>query len=298
MSIKQSIIFLVAAVLVFACGEGTVKVDSNTFQPKIVIQGYLFPHQPVEVRLMRNFPLDATIGIGDIILRDARATITDEAGQSFPMTFDVNKQLYINHALDVEHGTSYTLDVSATIDAEELSASSTTTVPTPGFEILESQSRLDSMFYRERSQNGELQHFEVVFNRAVGTDFYAYAVNGLEADTSTFIYDNPFESFDAVDVLDDFEDFKYTWSWIQDQPRTAGESRMEVFWFSTWFYGDHEIVVYGGDRNFRDFLISQDQVQEIDGNFHEPALHIDGDGIGVFGSAVSDTAYFKVLRRF
>ena len=38
------------------------------------------------------------------------------------------------------------------------------------------------------------------------------------------------------------------------------------------------------------------EVQEIDGNFHEPVFHIDGDGIGVFGSAVTDTVYFSVTQ--
>jgi len=37
-------------------------------------------------------------------------------------------------------------------------------------------------------------------------------------------------------------------------------------------------------------------VQEIDGNLHEPAFHIEGDGIGVFGAAVADTAYFEIVR--
>ena len=39
-----------------------------------------------------------------------------------------------------------------------------------------------------------------------------------------------------------------------------------------------------------------DQVKEIDGNYHEPAFHFEGDGIGVFGSAIADTAYFWILR--
>jgi hypothetical protein len=56
------------------------------------------------------------------------------------------------------------------------------------------------------------------------------------------------------------------------------------------------VIIYAADRNFRDFQITHELLQSIDGNYHEPAFHIDGDGIGVFGSAAVDTAYFEVLR--
>jgi hypothetical protein len=56
-------------------------------------------------------------------------------------------------------------------------------------------------------------------------------------------------------------------------------------------------VVYAFDKNYKDFLITHDQVQEIDGNFHEPEFHFEGDGIGVFGSAIADTVQITVLRR-
>ena len=50
------------------------------------------------------------------------------------------------------------------------------------------------------------------------------------------------------------------------------------------------------DRNFRDFQATHEVTQGADGNHHEPAFHIDEDGIGVFGSAIVDTVYFNVLR--
>jgi len=62
------------------------------------------------------------------------------------------------------------------------------------------------------------------------------------------------------------------------------------------FYGEHEIVVYATDRHYQRFLQTFDQVQEEDGNFHEPAFAIEGDGIGVFGSVVMDKIRVEVLR--
>lgn len=63
-----------------------------------------------------------------------------------------------------------------------------------------------------------------------------------------------------------------------------------------YFYTRYRIIIYAADRNFRDFQATHEVTQGADGNHHEPAFHIDGDGIGVFGSAVVDTAYFEVLR--
>ncbi|MFQ5754141.1 MAG: hypothetical protein ACE5HI_19300, partial [bacterium] len=203
---------------------------------------------------------------------------------------------YMDENLIIEYGESYTLEVTATIEGQELFAKSTTTVPQAGFEILPAKSVLDSMVYRQRDASGELTYFEIVFTRSPGTDFYARSLTALDADTATFIYENPFGEFDVEDVLDDFLDFKRNWGWIQDTPLSPGESSIEIWWWSTWFYGDYQAIVYAGDKNFRDFLMTFNDVQEMDGNFHEPAFHIEGDGIGVFASAIADTVYFKVLR--
>lgn len=287
---------LALTTLMTACGGGDILVQDDAFQPKIVIQSTLFPGQHPEVILRRNFPLDVRVDENEIILRDAQAAILDEDGNRYPLFFNFEKQLYQTHEFIVDYGQTYTLEVSANIDGHELSARSSTTVPLHGLEILEEKSRLDSMIYRQRGENGKLIYFEVVFNRAPGTTFYAASMNALDADTATFIYDNPFGDIDVDDVLNDFTDFKYTYDWLQDTPPVAGESSIEIFSFYTWFYGDYRAIIYAGDRNFKDFLVTHNNVQEIDGNFHEPAFHIEGDGIGVFGSAVADTAYFTVLR--
>ena len=282
--------------MITACGEGVVNIDEQAFQPKIVIQGTLLPgHKVTKIKISRNFPLNTNINNDEIIIKDAQATIFDKLGTAYNLTFNFNTRYYeyIGTDLVIEYGESYTLEVTATIDGRELFAKSTTTVPEAGFEILESKSVLDSMVYRERDANGELKSFEITFERSAGTDFYALSLTALDADAAAFIYDNP---FGEEDVLDDFDDFKFTYSWIQDTPKEAGESSLEIFWFFTWFYGDYQAIVYAADRNFKDFLQTHNEVQEIDGNFHEPAFHIEGDGIGVFGSAIADTVYFKMLK--
>ncbi|HEX9654959.1 MAG TPA: hypothetical protein VGA99_14720 [bacterium] len=288
----------VFSAFITACGEGTVNITDVKYQPKIVIEGILVPQQLARVRLRRNFPLDATIDENQIILQDAQAAIRDAGGQSHPLQFNAQNNYYEAPDLIINYGETYTLDVSATIDGQPLSATSTTTVPAAGLEILEDKSLLGSMAYRQRDANGEVINFRITFNRSPGTTYYAVSYTALDADTATFIYDNPFGDVSVEDVVKDFNDFRYNFDWIQDTPTTPGESAIEVFSFFTWFYGDYRAVVYAADRNYRDFLSTYNQVQEIDGNFHEPAFHFEGggDGIGVFGSAVVDTAYFTVLR--
>ncbi len=290
-------ISLICALLGFSCGGGTVNID-QTYEPKIVIQGTLFPQQRAEVKIMRNFPLGTVVDRNKIVIRDARVVIFEEDRTQHNLRFNINKQSYeqLDPNLVIDYGKTYTLEVDATIDGQQLSAKSTTRVPQAGFEILESKSVLDSMVYREKDENDEVKLFDVRFNRSPGIDFYAISILAIDADTSTFVYDNPFGDLDADDVLDDFDDFRYAFNWIQDTPLEAGESHMEIFWFFTWFYGKYQAIIYAGDKNFKDFLVTHDQVQEIDGNYHEPAFHFEGDGIGVFGSAIADTVNFWVLR--
>jgi len=186
-------ILLICALSGFSCGGGTVEID-QTYEPKIVIQGTLFPQQRAEVKIMRNFSLGTVVDRNKIVIRDARVVIFEEDGTQHNLRFNISKQSYeqLGPNLVIEYGKTYTLEVDATIDGQQLSAKSTTRVPQAGFEVLESQSVLDSMAYREKDENDEVKLFDVRFNRSPGIDFYAISILAIDADTSTFVYDNPF----------------------------------------------------------------------------------------------------------
>lgn len=277
------------------CGKGTVDISGAVYVPKIVIDATLMPGKPVtDIRLTRNLPLDASVDLDAVSLAFAVATITDTAGVAYPLAYDPIAQKFYNVSLAVRYGATYRFDVAADIDGHSLTAQAVTRVPDSGFALDLARSRLDTLTYRQRDAGGNLLNFNVTFERTPGNQFYALSVVALDADTSTFIYDNAFYDFDASDVIEFFDDLAYGFNWIQDAPPGPGESIMEVFWFHVNFYGDYRGVVYAGDRNFRDFFVTQENVQEIDGNFHEPTLHIEGDGIGYFGSAIADTVYFTV----
>jgi hypothetical protein len=288
--------FIITLVMLTACGEGKLSITEATFQPKIAIQGILIPGQVPRVKVGRNFPMNVVIDPATIAITDASLAITDEAGAKHTLLYNPQTLSYEAPQLNIEYSTTYTLNVDASFDGHALHASATTTVPNAGLKILEGSSRLGGMVYRQRDSQGNLINFNLVFERSPGTGYYLISLVALEADTSKFIYDNPFRELTAEDVFADFEEYKYLYYWLQDKPLTPGVSSTEILSLYTFFYNKYRVIIYAADRNFRDFQITHELLQNIDGNYHEPVFHFDGDGIGVFGSATVDTAYFEVLR--
>jgi hypothetical protein len=153
------------------------------------------------------------------------------------------------------------------------------------------------MLYREKNTSGDVKEFDLQFAPSRGVDFYAYSVTALDADMKSFIFDNAyFTDIDSSDLADDFDRYKQSYSWLQNSKDDVPVTKFNVDWTMIWFYGNYRVVLYAGDKNFKDFLMTHKDVLEMDGNFHEPKLHFEGDGIGVFGSAIADTAYFRILK--
>lgn len=292
---KLYAVMSLVVMMLAACGESNLSITEATYQPKIAMQGILIPGQLPQIKISRNFPVNVVIDPADIPIPNASVTISDAAGVRRTLLYNPQTQAY-EAQFDVAYNTTYTLNVEAGIDGRTLHASATTTVPNAGFKILEERSNLGSMVYRQRDAQGNLINFDVVFERSPGTGYYLVSLVALDADTSKFIYDNPFRELTAEDVFADFEEYKYLYYWLQDRPLTPGISNTEILSLFTFFYSRYRVIIYAADRNFRDFQITHELLQGIDGNYHEPAFHIEGDGIGVFGSAVADTAYFEILR--
>ncbi|NUM76022.1 DUF4249 family protein [candidate division KSB1 bacterium] len=292
---KLNAVMSLVVMMLAACGESNLSITEATYQPKIAVQGILIPGQVPQIKISRNFPVNVVIDPADIPIPNASVTISDAAGVRRTLLYNPQTQAY-EAQFDVAYNTTYTLNVEAGIDGRTLHASATTTVPNAGFKILEERSNLGSMVYRQRDAQGNLINFDVVFERSPGTGYYLVSLVALDADTSKFIYDNPFRELTAEDVFTDFEEYKYLYYWLQDRPLTPGISNTEILSLFTFFYSRYRVIIYAADRNFRDFQITHELLQGIDGNYHEPAFHIEGDGIGVFGSAVADTAYFEILR--
>ena len=299
---------VVALIAAAGCGEGNFVVTNDTYEPRIVVQGFLHPGPGVErIYIWRNFAPNANLQRLDLIPDDTNARIIDEAsGRAYPLTFHPTPSgqslrdyyfEYTGQDLVIEPGKTYTLDVRATIAGQSLHTWASTTVPREGFRIIGVNH--EQLPYRPLDARGDPVNFAVTIERNPDSRLYLATVRPVpEAATpDSFVYDNPFTDEDPESVREDLPDFSYHSDWIQNVPLEPGQSGIELFWFYFWFYGEHEITVYATDANYQRFLQTYDEVQEPDGNFHEPSFALEGDGIGVFGSAIADRIRVQVSRQ-
>jgi len=279
-----------------SCGDPTIDIGDR-YEPKIVIEALLFPDQSVQsIRLTRNVPL-GTYAIDAPPLSGAQVILTDETTSlSRSLVYHSKSETFRDTTWLVEYGHSYRLDVDVTIDAVTLHATSRTTTPLSGFML--SDHDLDSLVYNARDGSGTPVKIGIPYVRSVSTVDYIFSIQALDATVDNFIYSpiNPIADVKRSDVADEIDDWAKQLDYVINAPANGGQSIFNVELFHTWFYGPYRAIVYAADRNFRDFLITHENVQEPDGNYHEPVFHIDGDGIGVFGSAIADTAYFTILH--
>ena len=296
----QSILLLVS-MFIIACGEGVVSITNESFESRIVVEGFIFPHQRVEkIRITKNFRVNSDLTNLDLLIRDADVKIIDEStGKEYMLDFHSSDIITMNYyeykgdSLIIDYGNSYTLDVTATVDGKILHTKSTTIVPAKGFKI--TNLNHSSLPYRQRDRNDEVIKFQLEIERSPETTFYVNTIRPLVANSDNFIYDNPFEDKDSDEVDEDINDFNYRFGWIQDTPPTVGQSKIDLFWFDLWFYTSYDVIVYAADRNYKEFFQTYNEVQEQDGNFHEPIFNLEGDGIGVFGSVIADTVSIEVV---
>lgn len=296
--IIKLIVILIPAFFI-SCGEGTVEIGRNTYAPKIVIEGYIYPNRKIEnIRITRNVPI-ADIPNYPLFISDADVKIQDvQTSKEISLSYNKNKMSYEYNGSDfqIDYDKQYKLSVTAMIEGQRLSASSITKVPKKGFGIIPEQSILGTMKYRERDANNNVKEFKVVFRPSAGTNFYAVSIVALDGTLNTFVYENPFFEVRSKDLEKELDNFKYQFKWLQNVNSSAENINYNVEWLDTWFYSKYRLIIYAADENFRLFSQTYKNVQEFDGNFHEPRINIIGDGIGVFGSAIADTAYFTVTK--
>jgi hypothetical protein len=297
---KILLIDIILILLFIACGKDSVSLNPQ-YEPKIVINAFLYPEQPIDkIRISRNWPLNENIEYSKLILDNSTAEVvcTDLSDNTaYPLSFHADSGYYYNGELLIAYGGRYQLDIRATIDGKELSASSVTEVPLAGFQMIDSLFNDSYYFYTRNAQN-EYQIPVITFQRSAGTDFYVFSIVALDASVSSFIYDHPYlpTDIEEKDIIENFNDFKYSHEAVFNIPKTPGITTWEIMKYHTWFYGRYRVIAYAGDKNYKDYYLTHADVQEMDGNYHEPKFNISGDGIGVFGSVIADTLYFELLK--
>ncbi len=300
--IQTGTIALLGILLFFSCGTPTISVDESTYEPKIVINGFLIPDHPVsKIKINRNFPLGQTIAIDEIPLSGAQVQITDmESGMSYPLSYNSDSAWFEYDGDDwaIAYGKSYRLDVTATVDGQQLQAVSLTTVPDAGLKIDRLASVYGDLTYRQLNTQGKLVSPLVVYEQSPNAAFYLLSISALDAGFSSFIYENPMgqKLEKMLERGRKIEELQYSGKWKRPDNQNNSYSFIEVNWFRIWFYGPYRLVLYAGDQNYYHYYNTYNSVMGMDGNLHEPIFDIEGDGIGVFGAAVTDTIYLNILR--
>jgi hypothetical protein len=281
-----------------ACGRGHVDITDASYSPKIVINAYLFGGKKVQdIKITRNIPLTQNIDIDKIVLSDAIVKIMDLGdNREYDLTYNPLKFSYEYEGNDliIEYGKSYKMDVWAIIDGKALHAGSTTTVPLSGLkaDILD----LGDIVYRETESGGVVKKINIAFKPSEKSVATILSIVALDASVSSFIYNNYYYTETDTQKIDNaLYRYKQNYAFQVGIAPGTQDFSIAIDWFTIWFYGRYRVIIYAADKNFYDYFITAQNVMELDGNFHEPKMHIDGDGVGVFGSAVTDTVYFAVL---
>jgi hypothetical protein len=288
---KRIIILIgVITILFTACGDPSVDISQVEYNPKLVVEGYVYPGEPVkDIWLMKNVPLNSEVNAEDLYLSpSANQVIATINGVE--LHYDAEKMNYYTDDLQIDFGKEYNLVVEAVVEGTALRTEIKTTTPLQGFDLIRND--LGELVYRN-------DQVYIDFHPSPMTGFYAFSINAKDADFDTFIFDNPyFPNIDSADLADNFKGFKYEYNLQLNIEGTPQDTiSYHLLGLDTWFYGDYDVIVYAGDKNMKDYILSAGSVQEFDGNFHEPRYHFSGDGIGVFGSAIRDTLTFTLLPR-
>lgn len=280
---------LLTAVIFSACGKSGVDVSNAPYEPKIAVEGFLYCGETVKnIKLMRNVPIGEQVDGAKLCLTPSGNNVV-VAINSTLLKFDPQTQTYYNNQIAVGYGESYTLEVSARIDGTQLHATSTTKTPQRGFTVLNRS--------LGRFQYGS-DSIVVNLSPSPGTSFYAFSIVADMATAENFIYDNQYTpKFDSATVAENLNGFRFQYDAMSDINSYGNNIYpFMVRGYHTWFYGSYTMIVYAGDDNFRYYLFTSTSVQEPDGNFHEPIETFEGDGIGVFASAIRDTVKFSISK--
>ncbi len=274
--------------LLAGCGSPGINLNSAAYNPKIAVEAYLYPGNTVsQIRLMRNFPIGDSINQAGLYLTPSGNNVSASIN-GVQLSFDPQTSTYYDNQMLVEYNKPYNLEVFATIDGVKLHTTSTTVTPQKGFSVLSKD--LGDFIYGDS--------VDIRYLPSPGTGFYAFSIVPDTATTKNFIYSNALRSnLDSSKVANHLNELKFRYGTVDNINSYADVTySFSVSDIDTWFYGTYTVVAYACDQNFKDYILTNPNVQEVDGNFHEPVETFQGDGIGVFGSAIADTVKFTVVR--
>ena len=203
-------LFLFLCLIFYSCGEGIVEVENISYEPRITVEGLLFPGKKVErIRVFKNFKIDQNVNIFNALLdpRQTTVSITDEQnGNAYDLSLHIPDSVadingywfeYQGSDLQIRHGNSYTINVESEYAGERLWTRSTTTVPQEGFAI--NSLNYNSLKFAQEKENGDLEVFEVNIQRSPGITYYLATVKPLDDSFNSLIKEHLIGELDSTD---------------------------------------------------------------------------------------------------
>lgn len=282
---NKIVVALLLGFLFAACGDPAVEITGVSYVPKLVVNAYLYPGKPVSgIQLMRNFPLNQPIDTASIFPTEPEVSIN-----GVKLKYNPFFRFFYHDSIIVKKGETYTLTATGKVDGKLLTTSGSTTVPDGDLKLASHD--LGVMYYGDSVL--------VKFVPSNTANFYAFSILPDTATFENFAYDNTFlPNIKPKDLEESFNSFRYQASFLLNvQPSVVDTTVQQIKEFDTWFYSSYRVIVYAGDVNFKNFVLTSKNVKEFDGNFHEPKLGLTGQGIGVFASALADTLRFTLIKR-
>ncbi len=281
-------IIVVLAFILNACGDPVVEIDSSQYEPKISVEAFIYAGETVnDIKLSRNFRIGEKVVLDDLKLSPSANSVVVSIND-IPLEYDAVKKVYFNNQMLIDYDKDYTLKVTAVVEGKSISATSTTHTPAKGFALVGND--LGTYKYRQSDVH-------ILYMPSPGTDFYAFSFLADTASTENFIYNNPLQpNMSPKDVEDNFNSYYFQAKYETNMNSyLPGPFDYQVKYYDAWFYSTYTTVVYAGDDNFRYYIFTAKNVQEFDGNFHEPKVIFTGDAMGVFASAIRDTVTFRII---
>jgi hypothetical protein len=292
------IILSISVKLFSACSDEEVILGEAVYEPKIVVEGYLYPEHCVDnLKICRNIPFNQVVDYEKTIIADAKVILTDlSSDKNYELTYDKNNLDYGYEKKDfkINFSNSYKLEVWASIDRQNLYVYSVTTTPATDIKI--EKDGTDTIIYRQKDKSNNLIKYKIKLHPPRQAEIIVVSVTAEQPGAGNFIFDNPYLKIDSSDVANDITRYSYQCYSLDNYNPAAEELNFNIDWTLIWFYGKYRVIIYAGDKNFKDFFLTQKDIQEPGGNFHELKIDFIGDGIGVFASLVADTTYFFVKK--
>jgi hypothetical protein len=300
-------LLVLISIFLVACGSPTVDLNEAKYEPKIVVEAYIFPGLPIKkVKLSRNFPINSVISEEKSKLINPKVALKNlSTNETVLLVYDELTNLFIDtsEAFIISNDISYEISVEGYIDNKRLTASAIT--HTPAQQVFFTNKEL--VTYQYRSNKTPNIHFKSVSN----VNYYAIEVQALNPTKESFIYPNEGNIFVEPDdpdndekiteskVIEDLLTGEIAYDFTESNISGVNKTNLDLSFSFEWqefnYEGKYELILLATDKNFRDYKETYNNVEQF-GDFVEPVFHFKGDAIGVFGSATIDKMYIQITK--